>query len=73
MSQVLAQQEIDVDRSDNPNRSRRVLVNTVDADNQVQLAPTAAQRRGVQPVVALTARRLPSAITRRTKRCLATV
>ncbi len=30
--QVLAQQEIDVERSDNPERSRRVLVNTVDAE-----------------------------------------
>jgi phage terminase large subunit GpA-like protein len=30
--QMLAQQEIDVDRSDNPERSRRVLVNTVDAE-----------------------------------------
>jgi phage terminase large subunit GpA-like protein len=30
--QMLAQQEIDVERSDNPERSRRVLVNTVDAE-----------------------------------------
>ncbi len=30
--QMLAQQEIDVQRSDNPERSKRVLVNTVDAD-----------------------------------------
>jgi phage terminase large subunit GpA-like protein len=30
--QMLAQQEIDVDRSDNPERSRRVMVNTVDAE-----------------------------------------
>jgi phage terminase large subunit GpA-like protein len=30
--QTLAQQEIDVERSDNPERSRRVLVNTVDAE-----------------------------------------
>jgi phage terminase large subunit GpA-like protein len=30
--QMLAQQEIDVDKSDNPERSRRVLVNTVDAE-----------------------------------------
>jgi phage terminase large subunit GpA-like protein len=30
--QMLAQQEIDVERSDNPERSRRVMVNTVDAE-----------------------------------------
>ena len=30
--QLLAQQEIDVEKSDNPERSRRVLVNTVDAE-----------------------------------------
>jgi phage terminase large subunit GpA-like protein len=30
--QMLAQQEIDADHSDNPERSRRVLVNTVDAE-----------------------------------------
>jgi len=30
--QMLAQQEIDVEKSDNPERSRRVLVNTVDAE-----------------------------------------
>lgn len=30
--QILAQQEIDVENSDNPERSRRVLVNTVDAE-----------------------------------------
>jgi phage terminase large subunit GpA-like protein len=30
--QMLAQQEIDAQRSDNPERSRRVLVNTVDAE-----------------------------------------
>jgi phage terminase large subunit GpA-like protein len=30
--QMLAQQEIDVEKSDNPERSRRVMVNTVDAE-----------------------------------------
>jgi phage terminase large subunit GpA-like protein len=30
--QMLAQQEMDVEKSDNPERSRRVLVNTVDAE-----------------------------------------